>query len=151
MARQRWLKLLGIAVLLLIVIFSLGVTFTIGWRPIIGARARPLTDRHFESSPERLQRGKYLVDAVTGCLGCHSPADFSKPGVPPMEGKLGAGLPWPDKQLTWLVASNISSDKETGAGNWSDDALARAIREGIGHDGRALFPVMPYTEISLDV
>ena len=144
MARQRWLKLLGIALLLLIVIFSLGVTFTIGWRPIIGARARPLTDRHFESSPERLQRGKYLVDAVTGCLGCHSPADFSKPGVPPMEGKLGGGLPWPDKQLTWLVAPNISADKETGAGNWSDDALARAIREGIGHDGRALFPVMPY-------
>jgi len=61
-----------------------------------------------------------------------------------MEGKLGAGLPWPDKQLTWLVAPNISSDKETGAGNWSDDALARAIREGIGHDGRVLFPVMPY-------
>jgi mono/diheme cytochrome c family protein len=29
-------------------------------------------------------------------------------------------------------------------GNWSDDALARAIREGIGHDGRTLFPMMPY-------
>jgi mono/diheme cytochrome c family protein len=42
------------------------------------------------------------------------------------------------------VAPNITPDKETGAGNWSDDTLARAIREGIGHDGRALFPVMPY-------
>ena len=28
--------------------------------------------------------------------------------------------------------------------SWSDDVLARAIREGIGHDGRALFPMMPY-------
>jgi hypothetical protein len=33
---------------------------------------------------------------------------------------------------------------ETGSGSWSDDALARAIREGIGHDGRTLFPMMPY-------
>src|SRR5262249_24670977 len=33
---------------------------------------------------------------------------------------------------------------ETGSGTWSDDALARAIREGIGHDERTLFPIMPY-------
>ena len=32
-----------------------------------------------------------------------------------------------------------------GRATWSDDQLARAIREGIGHDGRALFPMMPYT------
>jgi Cytochrome c len=47
--------------------------------------------------------------------------------------------------MPWLVAPNITPDKETGAGNWSDDALARAIREGIGHDGRTLFPLMPYS------
>ncbi len=35
---------------------------------------------------------------------------------------------------------------ETGAGSWSDDQLARAIREGVGHDGRALFPFMPYQD-----
>ncbi|HEY1272326.1 MAG TPA: c-type cytochrome, partial [Terriglobales bacterium] len=35
-------------------------------------------------------------------------------------------------------------DPDTGVGNWTDDQLARAIREGIGHDGRALFPMMPY-------
>jgi mono/diheme cytochrome c family protein len=43
-----------------------------------------------------------------------------------------------------MVPSNITPDPETGAGNWTDDQLARAIREGIGHDGRALFPLMPY-------
>src|SRR5437867_9893064 len=46
--------------------------------------------------------------------------------------------------LPWLIAPNITSDKETGVGAWSDDTLARAIREGIGHDGRALFLAMPY-------
>jgi mono/diheme cytochrome c family protein len=43
-----------------------------------------------------------------------------------------------------IVAPNLTPDLETGAGKWSDDALSRAIREGIGHDGRALFRMMPY-------
>jgi mono/diheme cytochrome c family protein len=43
-----------------------------------------------------------------------------------------------------VLAPNLTPDPETGTGNWSDDALARAIREGIGHDGRTLFPMMPY-------
>jgi hypothetical protein len=41
---------------------------------------------------------------------------------------------------------NITPDPETGAGRWTDDMLARAIREGIGHDGRTLFPMMPYEQ-----
>jgi mono/diheme cytochrome c family protein len=43
-----------------------------------------------------------------------------------------------------LAAPNITPDIQTGAGSWTDDQLARAIREGIGHDGRTLFPMMPY-------
>jgi mono/diheme cytochrome c family protein len=91
-----------------------------------------------------VERGRYLVNSVMGCTGCHSPIDASKPGAPPLEGKLGAGALWADAELPWVVAPNITPDKETGAGTWSDDTLARAIREGIGHDGRALFPLMPY-------
>ena len=45
-----------------------------------------------------------------------------------------------------VYAPNITPDPETGAGSWSDDQLARAIREGVGHDGRALFPFMPYQD-----
>jgi mono/diheme cytochrome c family protein len=44
----------------------------------------------------------------------------------------------------WLIAGNITPDVETGVGAWTDDMLARAIREGIGRDGHALFPAMPY-------
>ena len=138
------LKVLPGVLLFLVVLIAVLITVTIGWRPILGPKRRSLSDRHFESSPARLARGKYLVDAVTGCVGCHSPADLKARGTPPLEGKLGAGMVWPDPQLPWLVAPNITPDKETGAGNWSDDVLARAIREGIGHDDRALFPVMPY-------
>jgi mono/diheme cytochrome c family protein len=43
-----------------------------------------------------------------------------------------------------IVTSNLTPDPSTGAGGWTDDQFARAIREGIGHDGRTLFPMMPY-------
>jgi mono/diheme cytochrome c family protein len=144
MARRRWTKIVGAVFILLIALLCLGITFTIGWRPIIGAKQRALTDRKFEVTPARLERGRYLVDGVNGCFGCHTDQDWSKPGAPPVAGREGSGHIWADQDLPWLVAPNITPDKETGAGNWSDDALARAIREGIGHDGRTLFPIMPY-------
>lgn len=48
--------------------------------------------------------------------------------------------------MPFVTAPNITPDRETGSGAWTDDMLARAIREGISHDGRALFPIMPYTQ-----
>ena len=144
MAHGQWKKFAVLTLLVIITLLVLGITFTIGWRPIIGAKKRAVTDRRFEATPQRLARGKYLVDGVMGCLGCHTDQDWSKPGAPPVAGKEGSGRVWSDQDLPWLVAPNITPDKETGVGNWSDDTLARAIREGIGHDGRALFPLMPY-------
>src|SRR4051794_13370423 len=141
---RRLRKLIPITLIAVVLLVVLAITFTIGWRPIIGPRHRALTDRRFEATPARMERGKYLVDSVMGCLGYHSPIEANRPGAPPVAAKLGSGARWPDANLPWLVAPNITSDRETGAGNWSDDTWARAIREGIGHDGRALFPVMPY-------
>lgn len=144
MAMSRWKQIIGLVLFVFITAAALGITFTIGWRPFIGARRRTLTDRKFEVTQQRLARGKYLVDSVMGCFGCHTDTDWSKPGAPPTAGREGSGHVWADQDLPWLVAPNITPDKETGAGNWSDDTLARAIREGIGHDGRALFPLMPH-------
>lgn len=144
MPRRRWKKFAGITLLIIVTLIVAGITFTIGWRPFIGAKKRALTDRKFEATPQRLARGKYLVDGVMGCFGCHTDQDWSKPGAPPVGGREGSGHVWSDQDMPWLIAPNITPDKETGVGNWSDDTLARAIREGIGHDGRALFPIMPY-------
>jgi mono/diheme cytochrome c family protein len=144
MAKRNRKKVALLSLLIIITLLVVGITFTIGWRPLIGAKKRALTDRKFEATPARLTRGKYLVDGVTRCFGCHSDPDWSQPGAPPIAGREGAGHVWSDQDQPWLVAPNITPDQETGAGNWSDDTLARAIREGIGHDGRALFPVMPY-------
>ncbi len=126
------------------------ITVTIGWRPVLGARSRPLTDRRFERTPQRLERGKYLVNSVALCFDCHSQAvkDFMevKPGQAPIFTKLGSGRVLFQEGKARIVAPNITPDRETGAGTWTDDQFARAIREGIGHDGRTLFPLMPYQD-----
>ena len=141
---RRWKKIVGITLIAIVCVLALAITLTIGWRPIIGARARALTDRRFEPTPARTERGRYLAESVMGCFDCHSEKDWNATGAPPVAGKAGAGRGWAMEGMPWLVAPNITSDEETGAGRWTDDQLARAIREGIGHDGRALFPVMPY-------
>ena len=138
-------KILPGLVLVVVVVLGVGITMTVGWRPFIGPRVRPLTDRRFEATPARMERGKYLVTAVHGCLECHSEHDSTREGSPPKAGREGAGTPFPvDPGLGKIYASNITPDKETGIGNWTDDKIARAVREGIGGDGRALFPIMPY-------
>jgi hypothetical protein len=70
--------------------------------------------------------------------------DYEKPGAQPRPGKKGTGAIFVEEGFQWLVAPNITPDMETGAGTWTDEQFARAIREGIGHDGRRLFPMMPY-------
>ncbi len=143
---KRLAKVLAYLVLALIVIAALAITFTVGWRPIIGAKARPLTDRRFEATPERLKRGEYLVRAVTGCLFCHSAQDEKSSDVPVLVGSEGAGRVFVESGKVLVVAPNITPDPETGIGKWSDDAIARAIREGISADGRPLVPIMGYEE-----
>lgn len=146
MIMKRFGKILVVVLVTLTVVLAAGITLTIGWRPFIGPRARALTSRKFESTPARLARGEYLVESVSLCMDCHSERDWSAHDTPMLPGTLGAGQDmnflkgFPGK----VYPPNITPDVETGAGSWSDDQLARAIREGVGHDGRALFPFMPY-------
>jgi mono/diheme cytochrome c family protein len=107
-------------------------------------RSRPLDGRVYESTPERRERGRYLAEHVLQCFICHSERDASLPGAPPVEARKGAGVVFSESEGRLIVAPNITPDVETGAGGWTDDMLARAIREGIGHDGRALHPSMWY-------
>lgn len=141
-------KTLGVVLAVLALVLAVGITFTIGWHPFIGPRSRPLTSRKFQSTPERLARGEYLVQHVADCMGCHSEHDWTARDAPILPNTLGAGE---DMSLLKglpgkVYAPNITPDVETGAGTWSDDQLARAIREGVSHDGRALFPFMPYLD-----
>ena len=141
------MKTLGKILLVICLLLAVAITFTIGWRPFIGPRARATTNRQFERTPERLARGRYLVVGLAGCESCHTPKDWKTHGAPNLPGMELAGqvIPIPGLPGT-IVAANLTPDPETGAGQWSDDQIARAIREGIGHDGRTIFPLMPYTQ-----
>ncbi len=111
----------------------------------MGPRKRALTNRQFERTPQRLARGRYLTQSALGCESCHSPKDWTQHGGPILPGmELAGQVPEiPDFPGSPTIP-NITPDRETGAGAWTDDQLARAIREGIGHDERTLFPMMPY-------
>lgn len=128
---------------LALVLICLGNMALAATKPAAPA-ARPLSAKAFESTPQRVERGRYLATGILQCLICHSERDWDKPGAPPREGRLGAGQVLSDEPGKRRVAPNITPDRETGAGTWPDDALARAIREGVGHDGRALHPQMWY-------
>ncbi len=95
----------------------------------------------------RLERGKYLAEGPMHCFRCHSEIDWEAPGGLPVPGKKGGGSVQSVTQVNQpfeLVKPNISPDRETGVGEWTDEELARAIREGIGRDGRRLYFQMPY-------
>ncbi len=132
-----------LAVVLLLVI---GAITAVGWQVVLGPNARPTTAEKFEVTEARLARGKYLAEGPAHCFFCHTEHDFSNPEYPIVQAKKGAGWVMPIPELNNLPARNITPDMETGIGSWTDDEIARAIREGVRKDGSALFPVMPYTE-----
>jgi mono/diheme cytochrome c family protein len=141
-----WKKIAWSALALVLLVLAAGVQAVVGWRAVLlGPKARALTSRTFEATPGRLERGAYLA-ARHGCVLCHTERDWKAPGAPPRGDRIGAGVVWSAEGMPWVTAPNLTPDPETGIGQVSDDVIARAIREGIGADGRALFALMPYGE-----
>jgi cytochrome c553 len=96
-----------------------------------------------DNSPARIERGKYLYTAVADCDSCHGERDYSRLYAPVVASGKGSVIPF-EGLPGRIVASNITPDRETGIGTWTDGEKIRAIREGIAKDGRALYPTMPY-------
>ncbi|GIU77901.1 MAG: hypothetical protein KatS3mg005_1139 [Bryobacteraceae bacterium] len=113
-------------------------------------KSRPAPVLRVQSTPERIERGRYLFHHLADCAGCHSPRDSSKFAMVPDPSKTGAGFVFP-AELGFpgtIVAPNITPDPETGIGRWTDGEKLRAIREGVSRDGRALFAFMPFRQFA---
>jgi len=109
--------------------------------------ARPLRAIELASSPGRIARGRYLTSALLRCSQCHGDPDLTQSGEPSLPGREFVGrIQW-DDSTGRVVAPNLTPDRETGIGRWTDDMLLRAMREGVGHDGRALHHYMPYRNL----
>lgn len=87
--------------------------------------------------------GRYLV-AITGCYHCHSKKVLSLDFFDPekTKGYLQGGIKLKDPQGKKLYGPNLTPDKETGIGNFSEKDFANAVREGIAPSGRRLSPPM---------
>jgi len=88
-----------------------------------------------------LERGEYLVNAVMACDGCHTPRPG---GAFDMTKRFSGGSQLFDEPAFTVRGSNISPDRETGIGTWSEEDIKRALTQGARPNGTALAPQMPY-------
>ena len=88
-----------------------------------------------------VERGKYLVNTIMTCQNCHTPK--GERGAPIYERDLSSGLSW-DEPPFKVTASNITQDKETGIGSWTDAQIKTALRKGQRPNGVQLAAIMPY-------
>jgi mono/diheme cytochrome c family protein len=86
-----------------------------------------------EPSAETIARGEALTIAGD-CASCHT-ADPSKPF---------AGGKRIDTPFGAIYSPNLTPDRETGLGAWSDEDFRRALREGVAPDGSRYYPAFPY-------
>jgi mono/diheme cytochrome c family protein len=88
-----------------------------------------------------VQRGDYLVNGIMACGNCHTPKDAD--GVPIAGKALSGGTTRFDTPSFTVVAPNITPDRETGIGDWTNDEIRRALIEGIrpGHGRLASVPL----------
>jgi len=94
-----------------------------------------------------IERGRYIVRSVAPCAGCHGDPAQVEAELAGVEVPLSGGYVF-DIPPGKFRALNITPDDETGIGRLSDGAIARALRNGIGHDGRALLPFMEMQGLS---
>ncbi|WP_186371277.1 cytochrome c [Yersinia alsatica] len=85
-----------------------------------------------------IARGEYLTKAAD-CVACHTTKDGK-----PFAGGLAFKTP-----MGTLYSPNITPDKATGIGSWTDEEFLRALHEGKGKNGENLYPAFPYTSYTL--
>ena len=94
-----------------------------------------------------IARGHYVVRNLVNCASCHGDTTQVAAANEGKDTPLSGGNRW-DIPPGTIYARNITSDSATGIGAFSDQAIARALRYGVGHDGRALLPFMEIQGLS---
>jgi mono/diheme cytochrome c family protein len=85
------------------------------------------------------ERGAYLVNGILACANCHTPRDATGP----IPGKVLAGGRVFDTPVFKTYSSNITPDKDTGIGNWTDAQLKTFMTTGARPSGVPVAPIMP--------
>lgn len=95
-----------------------------------------------QADDAQIQRGKYLAQ-IAGCSDCHTPGGMlGQPDMGRYMGGSDVGFAIPGAGI--YLGQNLTPDKETGLGDWTDEQIIAALRTGKRPDGRMLSEVMPY-------
>lgn len=119
--KGRALRVMGAFAIAIIAALCAGLT----WRLL--DRDPEVVAADVESSPALIAKGEYLARAAD-CVACHS-----APGRAPFSGGVAFRLPFGT-----IYSTNITPDRETGIGSWSDNDFVRALHRGIAKDGTYL-------------
>jgi mono/diheme cytochrome c family protein len=95
--------------------------------------------------------GRYLATAKVDCYACHS-ASFETMNIMEPEktpGFFGGGNPMPDKEGNIIKTRNLTPDKETGIGSWTEAQFIEAVRFGKRPNGQQTrYPMPPYAAMT---
>lgn len=103
------------------------------------------------NTTDKVIYGKYLALSKWDCYACHS-ADFATCDFLEPEksvGFMGGGNPIPNRNGDIIYSANLTMDKETGLGDWSEEQFIRAVKSGIRPNNIATrYPMPPYTVLT---
>ena len=114
---------------------SIALGATAAFVPLLVAMQSVVADSPDSQAFGQIQNGRYLAIAAD-CAACHTVPDTGKP----FAGGRAIETPFGN-----IVAPNITPDRDTGIGAWTDDEFDDAVRRGIRPNGARLYPAMPYT------
>lgn len=119
---------------------SFGVGFVAPFLFCLGLTASATADE------AQIERGRYIV-SYAGCQDCHTPgALLGKPDFGRALSGSEVGFQMPG--LGVFYGPNLTSDPETGLGNWSEAEIVTALQTGVRPDGRVLAPIMPWPALA---
>ena len=93
-----------------------------------------------QSKKSLIERGRYLANGPVACANCHTPRGPDMALLPNMSYAGGFKIVNPGFEV---YTANITPDKDTGIGTWTDAQIITAIREGRTREGKINFPPMP--------
>ena len=139
---------------ILLVLGSVLLVVIVGGAVYVGSRQHLTFDAPYpkvvaSTDSAVVARGHYIVRTVAGCAACHGDPTQRGAYMQGTETALIGGFVF-DIPPGKFYPRNLTADPETGLGNVSDSAIARALRYGVGHDGRALLPFMEMQGLSDD-
>jgi len=136
--------LLRILAVLVVIIAGLLIFIFVAWNKKHNAPYPAITA---STDSVVIARGKYLVFGPAHCASCHVPMDKHTEVDKGVEVPLSGGWELTIPPGTFR-ARNLTPDMETGIGKLTDAEVARVMRYSVGHDGRSIFPFMPFQEMS---